>query len=215
LRIAYTGSFGAWSAWSNIVGYSTSNYDRYRITSMGIHAYTIASPTASQGISGVFTHRGSIPAVLAVTGTLSADTTRFPSYEFEVNHTFKGIGPETEDYVAINATSVPGWSSATLFFDGAAAVNDQKHIAYDLIMNVELLAKEESGYVEFATPTPPRIDMLEQIAINVEKIIPDTTYTTPQQHSSNVLSTVGDAVESFARVVGPYALEGLAGMLLL
>jgi hypothetical protein len=182
---------------------------------MGVHAYTIAAPAASQGVSGVFTHRGGIPAVFTAAGTLSADTVRSPSYEFEVNHTFKGAGPETEDYVAMNAASAPGWTSATLFFDGAAPINDQKHIAYDLIINAELIAAEESGYVEFATPTPPRIDMLEQIATNVEKIIPATTFTSPDKHSSDVLSTVGDAVESFARIVGPYALEGLAGMLLL
>jgi hypothetical protein len=211
-RDATAGTFTSFGSWAAIEGYNASAYSKYRITSMGVHVYCVASPSTASGVTGVFTHTGGIVSSLSASGTLSSDTIRTSVYDAEYNHVFKGVGPEAQDYVAI-ASTTNGWTSATIFFDAMTAANGEKALAYDLIMNCELTPAEETDYTEFATPAPPRNDMLEQLTVNVEKKLPATTFTTPEKHSQGVLGVVGDAVESLVRMAGPLALEGMALLL--
>jgi hypothetical protein len=211
-RDATAGTFTSFGSWGAIVGYNAAAYSKYRITSMGVHVYCVASPSTASGVTGVFSHTGTIESDVTAAGTLSSEVIRTSVYDAEYNHVFKGVGPEAENYVAISA-GCSGWTSATIFFDAMAAVNDAKALAYDLVINCELTPAEETDYTEFATPAPQRNDMLEQLTINVEKKLPATTFTTPEKHSESVLATVGSAVEGFVRMAGPLALEGMAMLL--
>jgi hypothetical protein len=122
---------------------------------------------------------------------------------------FEGM-PRTA-YVDIDQEA-EGWSNFAVYFSGASPSNNQAILQTEIVINAEVHPMLDNVFTQGASKASPDVPAIQSIAANLVPNMPDVIQTTsPDQRS--VWDYVSSAVESFAGVAGPLAVEALVAML--
>jgi len=152
---ADTGSvatMAALSAGSSVTDYSAieAGVDKYRIVSMGVRIYSLASPTDQSGTITFITLSETIAgADIDYSGSMYEAIERYPVAQSNIHWISKPVGNEWLNYREIDSDSMP---YETLFVSARGLTISAQNMAVEVVFNVECQTKISSISSLMATP---------------------------------------------------------------
>ena len=236
-----TDTVATWGTWQQANYYVVDAEKQYRVTGMCVRFYSWASPTNSSGVITLAvqnapdrTESDDKPNLFDSSLTLG-DTTEFIRlYQADAcicvkpNDAIRSCTYITSKEMEMpisgnNSNNYNGWPDSFVAIRGGPASIDVGEIvvemtveAYPLDRGSDTSATGGLIYQTFLQPAAPNVPLIEQITSAVRDKIPTILDNSndPSYSKRTVWETVEDVAGKFLTAAAPYALEGLAALLL-
>jgi hypothetical protein len=205
-------TFDTWNAGVPMPGYDASRFSGYRVVSYGVKFYSVTSPTASSGFAGVITTNGNSFQDMDVASSLYIDHARAPLYTLIGTWIAKPEGMARTTFVDITDPAL-GWSEVAIYVGGTEIVGARQNLVLEIIINAELHPQEGDVFAQTVSLASPDVPAVNHITANVVPKIPDTFSSKNQDSTPAIWKYAMEAVEAFARIAGPLAVEGIIALI--
>jgi len=195
-----------WSSATNLEGYNSTDFSKYRIVSAGVRFFSSSSATTSKGLVGMAQTTGT-QATFDTSSSLYQEVEVMSFYEADMTQSLKL--PSAAGWVSYSDSS-NGDGLPHMYVYGTGMDTSLAAGYAEITFNLEVRPKDENFAARLAGPGGPSVPQLDAAISNVRAAMPAIVKGGTESFARSAITWVQKEVETLINS----GVDGLAGILL-